>query len=484
MAEFKSTLNPAIWDKNNNNLKPEVKAKLNQIAKAFIETLEVPANAVQDIVITGSMASYNYTPHSDIDLHLIIDFEKVHTDCPIVGDYLLSKKSEFNQKHDIFIYGIPVEVYAEGVGQGTVHNGLYSLKTGWIDLPKKIKPTNNDVAVEAKYKEYKEAADSIKDGDLAEKLLDKIKKMRKAGLAEGGEFSVENLVFKKLRDTGVIEKLMKVKKEGIDKKLSLGETFEVVEAILEAWGNNSGRYANGADGLHDSSSDDDYYVKKYKIAYHDREMTPQQYIDRATRLNNKSQGLKYSPKQIEKDRRSYENNYSMKDLSDKIQSKTKKIDRPYLDYHRGDQEGLHRAIAAKDAGIEKIPVRVFHSTEKGGNRISKKNQRGANNLGEEFIKSLSESVSEGCYNDIVGLVEEIINEFKDGVYRRGHDIAAAIAKEQEGNLGNVKKAEDIEFVKDDIAKRRHQAAKMCDRRESQVVNREREKYEQSKKKID
>ena len=231
MATFKNTLNPAIWDKNN-NLKPEVKAKLNQIAKAFIETLEIPTNAVEDIVVTGSMASYNYTPHSDIDLHLVIDFDKVHTDCPIVGDYLLSKKSEFNQKHDIFIYGIPVEVYAEGVDQGTVHNGLYSLKTGWIDLPKKIKPTNNDVAVEAKYKEYKEAADSIKDGDLAEKLLDKIKKMRKAGLAEGGEFSVENLVFKKLRDTGDIERLMKVKKEGIDKKLSLGEEF--IESLSES----------------------------------------------------------------------------------------------------------------------------------------------------------------------------------------------------------------------------------------------------------
>ena len=232
MATFKNTLNPLIWDKNNNNLKPEVKAKLNQIAKAFIETLEIPTNAVEDIVITGSMASYNYTPHSDIDLHLVIDFEKVHTDCPIVGDYLLSKKAEFNQKHDIFIYGIPVEVYAEGVGQGTVHNGLYSLKTGWIDLPRKIKPTNNDSAVSAKYKEYKEAADNIKDGDLAEKLLDKIKKMRKAGLAEGGEFSVENLVFKKLRDTGVIERLMKAKKEGIDKKLSLGEEF--IESLSES----------------------------------------------------------------------------------------------------------------------------------------------------------------------------------------------------------------------------------------------------------
>ena len=195
MAEFHETLNPVIWDRNKEGytLKKEVKAKLQQIANTFIESLEVNKDAIKDIVITGSMASYNYTPHSDIDLHLLVDFDKVHTDCPIVGNYLLSKKAEFNQKHDIFIYDIPVEVYAESVDNENVHNGLYSLDKGWIDLPKKLKPTTNDAAVKAKYEEYKEAADNIKDGDLAEKLIDKIKKMRKAGLEKGGEFSVENL---------------------------------------------------------------------------------------------------------------------------------------------------------------------------------------------------------------------------------------------------------------------------------------------------
>jgi uncharacterized protein YheU (UPF0270 family) len=198
--------------------------------------LEIPERAVKDIVVTVSSVSYNYTEHSDIDLHIVIDPEKVHKDCPIVGEYLLSKKSEFNQKHDIFIYGIPVEVYAEIEGQGTIHNGLFSLNTGWIDYPKKIKPVDNDMAVRAKYEEYAEAAKQVKDGEIAEILLDKIKKMRKAGLAEGGEFSVENLVFKKLRDNGIIERLMKVKKEGVDKKLSLGEAVEVLENLLEEMG--------------------------------------------------------------------------------------------------------------------------------------------------------------------------------------------------------------------------------------------------------
>lgn len=238
MAEYKNELNPKIWDKD--KLKPEVEKKLNEIAKAFIETMEIPTNSIKDIVITGSNVSYNYTEHSDIDLHILVDFNKVHKDCPIVGDYLLAKKSEFNQKRDIYIYGVPVEVYAESIDNENVHNGLYSLKTGWVEFPKKLKPTDNDVAVNAKYKEYVEAAKEIKEGDLAEKLLDKIKRMRKAGLADGGEFSVENLVFKKLRDNGIIEKLMKVKNDEIDRKLSLEEAVEILENLLEDLGGGMG----------------------------------------------------------------------------------------------------------------------------------------------------------------------------------------------------------------------------------------------------
>ena len=45
--------------------------------------------------------------------------------------------------------------------------------------------------------------------------------MRKAGLDEVGELSTENLAFKKLRDDGIIEQLKEMKKEKIDKQLTL-----------------------------------------------------------------------------------------------------------------------------------------------------------------------------------------------------------------------------------------------------------------------
>ena len=232
---FKNELNQKIWDKE--ELRPEVKAKLRQIANKFIEFLDVNKDAIRDIVITGSCASYNYTKDSDIDLHLIVDFNKVHKDCPIVGEYLLSKKSEFNNNHDIYIYDIPVEVYAESVDNDNVHNGLYSIKDGkWLEFPKKLKPTDNDSAVKVKYKEFEQAIKEVKDGEMAERLLDRIKRMRKSGLAEGGEFSTENLVFKKLRNNGLIGDLMKIKKDDIDKSLSLEEAIEILEGLLEDMG--------------------------------------------------------------------------------------------------------------------------------------------------------------------------------------------------------------------------------------------------------
>ena len=229
--KFHEELNPKIWTKmtekriggkTNYYLKPEVRDKLNQISDAFIEYLDIPEKAILDIRITGSSANYNYTPHSDLDLHIIVDYDKVHKDCPIVEGYLWSMKSAFNKDHDISIYGIPVELYAEDSRVEAISNGVYSLLNNkWLKIPEKIKPTSNDAAVEAKFNELAEAIDKCDDSEVAKELQDKIYQMRKTGLSQEGEFSTENLAFKKLRDIGALERLKAIKKEKIDKELSL-----------------------------------------------------------------------------------------------------------------------------------------------------------------------------------------------------------------------------------------------------------------------
>ena len=74
--KFHDTLNDKVWDLNTEDLIPEVKEKLEEIAEAFIEFLEIPTDAVLDNVITGSSASCNYNEFSDLDLHIIVDYDK------------------------------------------------------------------------------------------------------------------------------------------------------------------------------------------------------------------------------------------------------------------------------------------------------------------------------------------------------------------------------------------------------------------------
>ena len=57
-----------------------------------------------------------------------------------------------------------------------------------------------------------------------EQLKNKIKKYRQAGLdSNAGEFSTENLVFKVLRNTGYLEKMVEFKNDYLTKELSLNE---------------------------------------------------------------------------------------------------------------------------------------------------------------------------------------------------------------------------------------------------------------------
>lgn len=108
-------LNPALFE--NGVLKEDIKKALHRIATEFCDGLH--ENGIKykldDIVLTGSNASYNYTDKSDIDLHLrfdtsIYDDEEKQAMAAMIYDYA---KKAFNIKYTIKIAGIPVEVYAE-----------------------------------------------------------------------------------------------------------------------------------------------------------------------------------------------------------------------------------------------------------------------------------------------------------------------------------------------------------------------------------
>lgn len=218
---YNNNLNEKIWI--GNTLRPEVRYKLLQISKLFMDYLQVPNFKLIDILLRGSSANYNYTEYSDIDLHLVTDYSLIN--CDIAAEFYRAKKTIWNDQHDILIRGIEVETYVEDVNEDNVSEGTFSvLDNRWISRPDYRPPNIDSRAVVAKATELMTAIDKeIAQADSAAltKIFDKIKQMRKSGLASGGEFSVENLAFKLLRNQGYLDKISRIKQITQDKQLSL-----------------------------------------------------------------------------------------------------------------------------------------------------------------------------------------------------------------------------------------------------------------------
>lgn len=217
-------LNPKIWD--GDQLDPAVADKLKEIATAFEEFIGIDLDVV-DYTITGSNANYTWTEHSDLDLHLIV--KGLPSD--EARELFNAKKALWGEQHNITIKGLPVECYVQGQQEEHHSTGVYSIADNqWLVEPKKIKPKVDDSAVEAKKDSAIhdiETALLSKDLNKLRAVKEKITKMRKAGLERAGEWSVENLVFKILRNLGLIDEIADKIRELEDQELSLEQAQSI-----------------------------------------------------------------------------------------------------------------------------------------------------------------------------------------------------------------------------------------------------------------
>lgn len=236
--KVKSSLNPKIWKKDD-TLRLEVRAKLIDFADDFIDFLDVDWVKPKDIVFTGSLANYNWSDDSDIDIHVIYDFEKIHKKTDFVREYFLSKKDLWNDRHKaVKVKGFPVELYVEDISDKTESSGTYSLnKCEWIKRPQrdKLKLLKSDVpkikdkaskfmnTIDSCIEKYKDTKNTVLQRELVNKLLslfDDIKKLRKNSL-KNGEMSAGNVIFKILRRTGYIKKIKDLELKHQDLEYSL-----------------------------------------------------------------------------------------------------------------------------------------------------------------------------------------------------------------------------------------------------------------------
>lgn len=217
---YQEELNASFW--SDQKFDSSVRKKLLQIAEEFYSTFKLGI-PISDIQLTGSLANYNWTPKSDLDVHILIDFSKINPDLTLVKKSLDGQRFVWNLRHNIVIRGYDVELYIQDINEPHVASGLFSLLNNeWIRIPNYNPPQIDEKDVQSKFEGIVNdidqltvqlqtedpAVDARELYNHAERVKSKIMKMRKDGLAERGEFSVENLVFKKLRNEGYIQNLI------------------------------------------------------------------------------------------------------------------------------------------------------------------------------------------------------------------------------------------------------------------------------------
>ena len=239
--EKQPSLDPKIWQ--DGKLNKNISKRLMRIAREFLEGIDKPihheagdgsmAALMEDLRFTGSLANYNWSKYSDIDLHIVVDFSKIDENTELVKGFFDNARMRWNDLHDIKIYGHEVEIYVEDVGEVHRSSGIYSLTDGqWIIQPdpekiefdyvtarKKADAIETEVNLIEKFRDEKPRA-AIKSID---RLKKKIRVMRRAGLNSAlQEYSAENIAFKILRREETLDKLNNMKYDAYDKVLSIG----------------------------------------------------------------------------------------------------------------------------------------------------------------------------------------------------------------------------------------------------------------------
>jgi predicted nucleotidyltransferase len=225
-------LNQKIW-LSDEKVRAGVRGALMDIVEEFLEGLDLDVQ-IKDVIVTGSIANFNWSRFSDIDLHILIDFNEVNDNEEMVKRFFDAVRSNWNKLHDIKVKGHEVEIYVQDEKEPHVSTGVFSLLNDrWLVKPKKVRPAIDRATATKKMKQLAREIDKlsrIHDAGnyedsfaMATKLKEKIKKMRQGGLEADGIYSPENLAFKMLRRSGDIEQLFALYTQAYDKLYSLDQ---------------------------------------------------------------------------------------------------------------------------------------------------------------------------------------------------------------------------------------------------------------------
>jgi predicted nucleotidyltransferase len=227
--EINDTLEPEVWE--NDKIIPEVREALLKIANDFL--IDLPFDLTpEDITLTGSLANFNWSKYSDVDLHIVLDFSQIDDNEELVAGFFRNLQTNWNNRHDILMKGYEVEIYFQDSREPHLSTGIYSIQNDdWVVKPEKESATIDYANIEKKAEDIVDRINHIEqmmadeEGDAIldaiDRLKTKIRNMRKSGLEGAGQYSVENLAFKVLRRSEELGRLSDLKAKAYDELMTI-----------------------------------------------------------------------------------------------------------------------------------------------------------------------------------------------------------------------------------------------------------------------
>ena len=101
VLKYKKYLNPYIWENYKSKDFDEIKLKntlrtdILKIAKLFIESFNIEGIEIDDILFVGSLANYNWSDYSDVDIHVVLNKSQFDGDDDIIQELFDAKRAIF-----------------------------------------------------------------------------------------------------------------------------------------------------------------------------------------------------------------------------------------------------------------------------------------------------------------------------------------------------------------------------------------------------
>ena len=226
---YNKVLCPELWD-NYQHLDPRVRVNLLRMAYDFYEKPKFPAKII-DVYLMGSIANYNWSPDSDIDVHVIIDYNQLKMLPETANKVVKIASAQWNLEHEISVKGHKVELNIQNFTEKKPHvTGIYSLvKDVWIRKPFLETPQIDKQTVQVQFmgmKKYLGDVIASKNRETMKEAKTYIDAYRQYGLDNHGELSIENIVFKILRSRGIIKSLKDAINITYDQEMSVKEAVK------------------------------------------------------------------------------------------------------------------------------------------------------------------------------------------------------------------------------------------------------------------